>query len=50
MLRLTRAHRQLFLLIDGNRPVVLLARMVGRDLSEVHALLMDLVNVGIIRL
>jgi len=50
MLRLTRAHRQLFLLIDGNRPVVLLARMVGRDPSEVHALLMDLVNVGVIRL
>lgn len=49
-LRLTRSHRQLFLLIDGSRPVVLLARMAGRDLSEVYTLLMDLVNAGVIRL
>jgi hypothetical protein len=46
---LTRVHRQLFLLIDGQRAVPELARLIGRSSAEVEALLADLERTGFIR-
>lgn len=47
-LRLSRTHRQLFLLIDGKRPVEVLTRLLGRNLQEVRVMLADLERVGLI--
>ncbi|HET9999341.1 MAG TPA: DUF4388 domain-containing protein [Ktedonobacteraceae bacterium] len=46
---LSRAHRRLYLLIDGHRSSSELARLVGRSLSEIDALLQDLERAGVIR-
>ncbi|MBO0778416.1 MAG: DUF4388 domain-containing protein [Ktedonobacteraceae bacterium] len=48
-LGLSRAHRQLFLLIDGKRTVQELMRLMGHRLDEVAALLSDLERAGLIR-
>lgn len=45
---LSRAHRQLFLLIDGQRTKAELVRLTGRGEGEVYALLRDLEAVGVI--
>jgi hypothetical protein len=46
---LSRAHRRLFLLIDGYRTLPELARLMGRVQEEVNALLRDLEGAGLIR-
>ncbi|GHO85017.1 DUF4388 domain-containing protein [Dictyobacter formicarum] len=46
---LSRHHRQLYLLIDGNRSVMELIRLTGRQPGEVQQLLYDLERIGIIR-
>jgi len=46
--RLSRAHRQLFLLIDGNRTIVELVRLTGRSPEEVQRLLRELEHTGVI--
>lgn len=48
--KLTRSHRQLFLLVDGQRSSVELARLVGKSQGEVYELLRDLERVGVIHL
>ena len=45
---LSRAHRQLFLLIDGHRATAELVRLTGRGEGEVYALLRDLEVAGVI--
>ena len=47
---LSRAHRRLFLLVDGQRSVQELARLTGRSDEEVYHLLRDLENATVIRL
>jgi len=46
---LTRVHRQLFLLIDGQRTPQQLARLIGRTPGEIESLLVDLERAGFIR-
>jgi hypothetical protein len=46
----TRAHRQLFLLIDGRRTVQELMRLMGYGLNDMNTLLADLARVGLLRL
>jgi hypothetical protein len=46
---LSRAHRRLFLLIDGYRTFPELVRLMGRVQEEVNALLRDLESAGLIR-
>ncbi len=45
---LSRQHRQLFLLLDGQRMMKDLVRLVGRGPDEVEALLADLARAGLI--
>jgi hypothetical protein len=45
----SRAHRQLFLLIDGQRSVQKLMHLMGYRLEEVEMLLADLERAGFIR-
>lgn len=45
---LSRIHRQLFLLVDGNRSSQELARLIGRSPQEILALLADLEHTGFI--
>jgi len=45
---LSRAHRRLFLLVDGQRLVPELARLMGRRESEIYELLQDLKRSGLI--
>ena len=47
--RLSRTHRQLFLLVDGQRNVAELLRLVGRRQDEGITLLRDLTYIGVIR-
>lgn len=47
--RLSRMHLRLFLLVDGQRDVVELARLVGKKPEEVQILLADLEAIGIIQ-
>jgi hypothetical protein len=47
--RASRLHRHLFLLIDGQRTIVELVRLIGRRQDEVQQLLYDLENMGVIR-
>ncbi len=47
---LSRSHRQLFLLVDGQRSTLELARLVGKRQEEVYGLLRDLDRLGIIQL
>ncbi len=46
---LSRAHRRLFLLIDGYRSTPELVRLMGRGQEEVNTLLRDLEGVGLIQ-
>jgi Domain of unknown function (DUF4388) len=46
--RLSRAHRHLFLLIDGNRTVAELIRLTGRPAEEILRLLQELEHIGVI--
>jgi hypothetical protein len=46
---LSRSHRHLFLLVDGHRTIVELARLTRRPLEEVQRLLHDLENIGVIQ-
>jgi hypothetical protein len=48
--RLSRAHRRLLLLIDGQRTRIELTRLMGRSQDEVHALLQDLQRIHVIEL
>ncbi len=48
-LGLTRMHRQLFLLIDGQRTVPEIIRLMGHRTDEVNILLADLERTGLIR-
>ncbi len=48
-LGLTRLHRQLFLLIDGQRSVPELILLIGHRTDEVDTLLDDLERAGLIR-
>jgi len=45
---LSRAHRQLFLLADGQRPVDVLAKLLGRHPQEVLLMLNDLENLHLL--
>jgi hypothetical protein len=46
--RLSRTHRQLFLLIDGQRSIVELSHLVGKSQEEANRLLRDLERIGVI--
>lgn len=46
---LSRTHRQLFLLVDGQRNVAELLRLLGRKQDEGLKLLRDLAYIGVIR-
>ena len=46
--KLSRAHRHLFLLIDGNRTIVELVRLTGRPTEEILRLLQELEHIGVI--
>lgn len=46
---LSRAHRRLFLLVDGQRSGVELARLMAHEPEEVYKLLRDLQNAGVIQ-
>ncbi|GER92061.1 hypothetical protein KDW_62230 [Dictyobacter vulcani] len=46
---LSRLHRHLYLLIDGNRSFIELVRLMGRQPGEVQQILQDLENIGIIQ-
>jgi len=47
--KFSRVHLHLFLLIDGQRDVVELARLIGKKPEEVQKLLTDLETIGIIQ-
>jgi predicted transcriptional regulator len=47
-MNLSRLHRRLFLLIDGQRSVPELANLTGRRVDEIMALLDDLQRLGLI--
>jgi hypothetical protein len=48
-MKLSRAHRRLFLLIDGHRTTTDLARLMGRRQVEVDALLQDLERADVVK-
>jgi hypothetical protein len=48
-LRLSRAHRRLYLLIDGKRTVMDLVRLMSHEPDEVKKLLQDLEHAGVIQ-
>jgi hypothetical protein len=48
-LGLSRTHRRLFLLIDGQRTTTELVRLMGREPDEVQRLLRDLEKAGVIQ-
>lgn len=48
-LGLSRAHRQLFLLIDGQRPVEHLAKLLGHPRQEILHLLADMERLELLR-
>lgn len=48
-MQLSRAHRRLFLLIDGHRTTTDLARLMGRRQVEVDALLQDLERADVVK-
>jgi len=48
--RLSRSHRQIFLLVDGQRSTLELARLVGKRQEELYGLLRDLERLGVIQL
>ncbi|HVB74603.1 MAG TPA: hypothetical protein VNE38_13695 [Ktedonobacteraceae bacterium] len=48
--RLSRSHRQLFLLIDGQRTALELARLAAKNQEDLLELLYDLERIGVIQL
>ncbi len=46
---LSRLHRHLFLLLDGQRTVTELARLMGRRTEDMQQLLLDLTRIGIVQ-
>jgi hypothetical protein len=48
--RLSRSHRQLFLLIDGQRSLAELMLLMRKNHYEIHALLRDLEHLGVIEI
>lgn len=48
-LGLSRVHRQLFMLADGQRPIEVLAKLLGRLPQEVLLLLNDMENLHLLR-
>jgi predicted transcriptional regulator len=48
-LSLSRQHRHLLLLVDGQRTVADMVRLIGRAQNEVQKLLGDLEQAGIIQ-
>lgn len=48
--KLSRLHRQLFLLIDGQRSFGEVVRLVGKSQSDVYKLLCDLEGIGVIHI
>lgn len=46
---LSRAHRRLFLLIDGRRTPQELVRLMAQDPAEVYRLLKDLERAGVVQ-
>ncbi len=49
-MKLSRVHRQLFLLIDGHRTTTDLARLMGRSQIEVDTVLQDLERADVVKL
>ena len=49
-MKLSRVHRQLFLLIDGHRTTTDLARLMGRSQIEVNTVLQDLERADVVKL
>jgi uncharacterized membrane protein len=49
-MKLSRVHRQILLLIDGQRSSVELERLTGRSQEEVHRILQDLEKVAVIQI
>ncbi len=47
--KLSRSHRQLFLLIDGQRTAQELARLAAKNEQDLQAFLRDLERIGVIR-
>jgi hypothetical protein len=47
---LTRSHRQLFLLINGQRPLAELIRLTGRSYNDIYGILQDLERASLIRI
>src|SRR5262249_2339360 len=45
---LTRAHRRLFLLIDGQRTIEELARLAGRSVEDVQVMLQDMERISVL--
>jgi hypothetical protein len=48
--KLSRFHRQLFLLVDGQRSFEEVVRLVGKSQGEVYKLLCDLEGIGVIHI
>ena len=48
--KLSRFHRQLFLLVDGQRSFEEVIRLVGKSQGEVYRLLCDLEGIGVIHI
>jgi len=46
---LSRLHRHLFLLLDGQRTLADLTRLIGRRSEDVEQLLLDLESIGVIQ-
>jgi hypothetical protein len=46
--RLTRAHRRLFLLVDGQRTIEEMARLTGRSEGEVQTMLQEMEWIGVL--
>ncbi|GCE06929.1 DUF4388 domain-containing protein [Dictyobacter aurantiacus] len=47
--RLSRAHKHLFMLVNGERTLTEFVRLTGRQLSEIASQLTDLEQIGVIR-
>ncbi len=48
--KLSRIHRQLVLLIDGKRSAEELARLIGREISDIYRVLHDLTSIRAIQI
>jgi predicted transcriptional regulator len=47
---LSRLHKRLFLLIDGQRTIAEIARLVGKKPEEIQEYIGDLINADFVRL